>query len=231
MSAARKARIAVDAAMLVALFLLMAYSLVGEVAHEVAGVAMVCLVVAHHALNRRWYAALAKGRYSALRVLVTATNVAMVALLSAQAVSGVMVSHHLFAPLGLQAPTGAARLVHLCAPYWLFVAMSFHLGLHVKSLTALLGGRRREKTPGGSGKAAAAWACRACVVAVCAYGAFAFVKRMFPDYLFLRVQYAFFDFSEPLALFMLDYLAVMVLFATAGYCLANLLKRNRKQGI
>ena len=35
--------------------------------------------------------------------------------------------------------------------------------------------------------------------------------------MFLRSAFVFFDFEEPLFLFFLDYLAVMVLFATLGF--------------
>ena len=51
------------------------------------------------------------------------------------------------------------------------------------------------------------------------YGCSAFVKRGFPEYMSGRTMFAFFDYSEPLAFFILDYLAVMILFMMAG-CLA-----------
>ena len=47
-------RLATDAAMTIALLLLMAYSLVGEAAHEWIGMAMLALFILHHALNRKW---------------------------------------------------------------------------------------------------------------------------------------------------------------------------------
>ena len=62
------------------------------------------------------------------------------------------------------------------------------------------------------------------VAAVSLYGAFAFVHREIPDYMFLRSQFTSFDFSEPRIFFFTDYLAVMVLFAAAGYSVGKLLK-------
>ena len=41
----------------------------------------------------------------------------------------------------------------------------------------------------------------------------------------LRTAFVFFDFEEPLAVFFLDYLAVMGLFAVIGYYTIKLLRR------
>ena len=41
------------------------------------------------------------------------------------------------------------------------------------------------------------------------YGVYALVKRQFIDYMFLKTQFVFFDFGEPLFLFLIDYLAIM----------------------
>lgn len=54
-------RLATDAAMTIALLLLMAYSLVGEAAHEWIGMAMLALFILHHALNRKWIGAVSRG--------------------------------------------------------------------------------------------------------------------------------------------------------------------------
>lgn len=49
-----KVKISIDAAMTLALLLLMAYGLVGEAAHEWLGMGMFALFLLHHLLNRRW---------------------------------------------------------------------------------------------------------------------------------------------------------------------------------
>ena len=60
------------------------------------------------------------------------------------------------------------------------------------------------------------------------YGAYAFVSHSIPDYLFLRSQFVFFDFDEPLVFFFLDVPAAMGLFAAAGHYLARVLRLRRK---
>ena len=53
-----------------------------------------------------------------------------------------------------------------------------------------------------------------CVIAalIAVYGAYAFIKRDFGNYMFLRYHFVFFDFDEALAMFLLDYVAIMGLF-------------------
>ena len=51
----KKLRIAIDSGMVMLLPLLMAYSLVGETAHEYLGIGMSLLFVAHHILNIAWW--------------------------------------------------------------------------------------------------------------------------------------------------------------------------------
>ncbi len=57
-------RMAVDLGMTVILLLLMAYSRVGETAHEWLGLAMFALFAAHHILNRVWIKSIGRGRYT-----------------------------------------------------------------------------------------------------------------------------------------------------------------------
>ena len=51
-------RIIIDILMTVLLSILMAYSLVGEQAHEILGVLMFALFIAHHVINRKWWTGL-----------------------------------------------------------------------------------------------------------------------------------------------------------------------------
>ena len=46
--------------------------------------------------------------------------------------------------------------------------------------------------------------------------------------MFMQIQVAFFDYDEPLVFFLLDYLTIMMLFASMGVVLQNLLGRKKK---
>ncbi len=193
--------------------LLMAYSLIGETFHEIAGTALFLLFLVHHALNRRWYGSLFRGRYGAARIFRTALDALLFAFMILQPVSGILLSRHLYTFLPVLPVSAAARGVHLLLAYWGYVLTCVHAGTHLTGAAAKLARRKRTvRIP----------ACAA-VCAVSAWGCFAFVKRGFPGYMTGRTAFAFFDHSEPAVLFLLDFLAVMVLFMTAGCLLVRIL--------
>jgi len=89
-------RMVVDIAMTAILLLLMGYSRIGEAAHEVLGASMFVLLVAHHVLNRAWTARVPRGRYTPYRAVQTFLVFALLVTVVGSAVSGVVVSKHLF---------------------------------------------------------------------------------------------------------------------------------------
>ena len=70
----KKIRIIIDISMTVTMPLLMAYSLIGELFHEITGSLIFILFIIHHILNRRWYGTIAKGKYNAKRIFQTILN-------------------------------------------------------------------------------------------------------------------------------------------------------------
>jgi hypothetical protein len=213
-----KLRWAVDGGLTVCLLLLMGYELIGQTAHEGLGILMLALFIVHHILNRKWTANLLRGRYSPYRVFQTALAALILVSIILQGVSGIALSRQLFVGLSLPVPKSLARTWHMAFGYWGFVLMGLHIGLH---WSMVLGGARKRF---GSLSGWKTWLPRLLALAVCAYGLYAFVKRGFPGYLTMQTHFAFFDYDEPLALFYLDYLAIMGLFTAAGYYLSKLLK-------
>lgn len=111
-------KIFVDALMLILLLALMGYHLWGEVAHEWLGAGMFVLFLLHHGLNVNWYGALFKGKYSPQRVFQTALDFLLCLDMLALIISGVMMSRHVFAFLGLSGGMALARQLHLAGSYW-----------------------------------------------------------------------------------------------------------------
>lgn len=116
-----------------------------------------------------------------------------------------------------------ARNLHIISAYWGFVAMSLHLGLHWQIVVGMAG-KIFERS-----SIARKWALRAAAALVAGYGIYAFIKRDIGDYMLLKSTFVFFDFSEPLVLFLLDYLAIMGLFVCAGYYLAQIFRFTGKR--
>ena len=201
--------------MTLALPLLMAYSLIGETFHEITGTLMLLLFLTHIWQHRRWWKAVPNGRYTPYRTLLTAVDLILLVMMLAQPLSGIAMSHHLHTSLPFGGVAATAREIHLLLGFWSYVLMSFHLGLHLNMmLPAALRGKK---------------AVRLTVLGISLYGIYAFIRREFPAYMFRQTMFAFFDFAEPLLFFLLDYLAIMVLFAALGHGVGRLVKQLSKQ--
>lgn len=214
-------KITVDLAMTVLLFCLMAYLLVGEAAHEWLGTAMFCLFVFHHILNWSWHRNLAKGRYTPLRVLQTAVDILVLLSMLGLMISGVIMSREVFSFLPLSGGTGFARTLHMLSSYWGFLLMGVHLGLHwgmMMGLARRAAGIRKPST-------VRTWLMRAAAALLAAYGLYAFINNDIASYMLLRTQFVFFDMEQPLALFFLEYLGMMGLWAAVAYYAGRLLGR------
>lgn len=223
MSRKQTLKITVDALMTLALLMLMAYELIGQTTHEITGTAMLLLFLVHHLLNRSWHKNLFRGRYSPYRVFQAALVAAIFLLMAGQGVSGVLLSRHLFTFLPVRGGAYWARSLHMLGAYWNFVLMSLHLGLHWSMALAPLQRAFRGK----------AVLLPVAGAAVALFGVTAFLRREVGAYLLGQIQFAFFDFEEPLVLFFLDYLAIMGLFVWTGHYLGLLLRklsRPRKGG-
>ena len=79
----------VDVCMTVLLLCLMAYQVTGEQAHEWIGMGMTLLVIVHQILNRKWYGAVFRGRYTAYRALSAAVNILLLLSFVLTAFSGI----------------------------------------------------------------------------------------------------------------------------------------------
>lgn len=65
---------------------------------------------------------------------------------------------------------------------------------------------------------------------IAVYGLYEFRQREIGSYMLMKIQFAFFNMQEPLFKFMLDYLAVMGLFAVIGYYIMYVIKLIKKKG-
>ena len=209
-----KIKIAVDAAMSVSMLLLMTYGLVGEAAHEWIGMGMFALSVVHHILNRKWLFAAGKGKYIPIRVLQTALVGILFLSMFGSMISGVVLSRYVFTFFPKHGGYELAQQVHILCAYWGFVCMSLHLGFHWSMMLAMARKHLSSSPP-------RTWSLRLIGWLWAAYGAFAFRRRDVSLYLLLRSHFVFYDYSDPVILFLIDYLSVMVMFVLIGYYFAS----------
>lgn len=223
MTEKRKLQIITDVLMTVMLPLLMAYQLIGEAVHEWIGVGMFLLFLCHHLLNRHWHTNLLKGKYNKYRLLLTGIDILLFIIMISLAASGVLLSKHVFIFLQIENGSSWARITHLLASYWGFILMSIHLGLHWNAIAATMNRIARKNASTGKKRIL----FRIIVAVICLYGIYAFMDRELATYLFLKSEYVFFDFSRPLLIFFIDYIAIMILFACIGNLLGILCKTRR----
>ena len=206
----QKIKCIVDLGMTVLLLLLMAYTLVGEAAHEWLGMAMLVLFLLHHALNFKWLKTLPRGRYSGFRILQTVLAALILLTMLGSMVSGILMNRYVFGFLHLRIGDWA-QSIHLLCAYWGFVLMSLHLGLH---WTMILGMLRRLYKTVHSPRRTLILRCIAGVIS--GFGIVFFVRNRLTDYLFLRTHFVMLDWNVTLTSFLIQYLCMMGLFVCAG---------------
>ena len=108
----------------------MALSRAESIAHEWAGLAFFAAVLVHLTQNRRWFGGLFRGKYSPARSLSAGADAALILAVILIAVSGMVISGHVFSFLNLSG-TFWARKIHLAATAWLFLLCGIHYGWHL----------------------------------------------------------------------------------------------------
>ena len=112
----------------------------------------------------------------------------------------------------------AAQKTHILCAYWGFVCMSLHLGLHWSMMLAMA---RKHLQP----SPLRTWCLRLIGWLWALYGAFAFHRRGVGLYLLLRSHFVFYNYSEPVIFFLIDYLSVMAMFTLIGYYISQGIKK------
>ena len=193
-------------------------------AHEIIGVALMVVWGVHIYANRRWFKATFRGRYNPFRITQAVVNYGMLICVAFLAISGVMLSNHVFAFLGIESGANFARTAHLLASHWYFVFISLHIGLHVGVIFNRL--KLAQFIDGLRISASVSWkvvATRIIVALASVYGIYAFVERGLWKYLTLQQPFFFMDMERGYILFFVDYISMVALFAAALYYATKLL--------
>lgn len=179
-------------------------------------------------LNIRWYGSLFRGKYRLLRIIQTVINFSVLASMLCLAYSGIVLSRHVFAPLLIHGPMATARKMHMAASYWGFVLMSFHLGMHWGMITGMFGRLLKDRNlsdrflSGGSlpdrkRSALAAWVSWLAAALIAGYGLSCFIRKDIASYMFLKIEFVFFDFEQSMLSVFLEYTAMMGFWIFAGF--------------
>lgn len=242
MTKPQRLRMSIDITMTILSIILMGgnYLFPAEIVHEILGVGLFVLWNVHIFLNRRWYGAIFKGKYNPYRVMQTVINCCILLCTIFLMISGIILSNHLFTFLNIQSGLGFARIAHLLASHWYYLFMSLHIGLHVGMITnkmrhpapinchpELVSGSSTNEMPKQVRHDKLRKIIPRIILALaCAYGLYAFITRGVWKYLILSQQFFFFDLERGYILLAMDYISIIILFATISHFIAKLLKKR-----
>lgn len=241
MNKLHKIRMPVDITMTILSIILMGgnYLFPADIIHEILGAGLFILWGVHITLNRRWYSAIFKGKYNPYRVMQTFINCGILICTIFLMISGIILSNHLFTFLNIQGGLGFARIAHLLASHWYYLFMSMHIGMHVGMIAnkikqksqaekdSSLTKNENFEEESNSKKAVRRIIFRILLALACLYGIYAFIIRGVWKFLILQQQFFFFDLERGYILFVIDYISIIILFATISHLVAARLKKNR----
>ena len=212
-------KVSIDTIMAVLLLLLMLFMVTGQQVHEWLGVAMIVLFVVHHMLNPAWFKNLFKRKYTLSRVFISGINILLLLDVIALAISGVMMSGFVFEFLPINSGAVFSRKLHMLASYWGLILMAAHLGQHWGQMM----GTGRKLFHCTEKSMIRTWALRLITAGVSCY---AFLIQNIPSYLLLKQAFVFFNFEKSAALYLFEYISMIVLFAALSYYINKALQRK-----
>ena len=167
--------------------------------HQIFGISLIVIWAIHVILNRSWYGTLFKGQYKPYRIMQLIVNCGVLICALLLLISGLLMAW--FIPSEwVGGALGFARTTHLLASHWYYIFMAFHIGLHGAMLANQL-------------KIHGLIPHIICII-ISLYGIYAFIIRGVWKYMFGLQQFFFLDFERGYLLFALDYISIIVLFAT-----------------
>lgn len=199
-------------ALMVTLLLLMAFQVTEQLAHEWLGITMFVLTIVHQVLNRKYYAAIFKGKYSPLRIFQLIVNILLLLTFVCTALSGMMMSRFATPFMNGILPSSIVRQGHLALSHWSFVLMGLHLGLHFGIVMSKLKNRTVKIILG------------TVMTGISVYGFYLFFKSDMLNYMLFKNPFAFLDYDKAWGLVLLENLAMLLAWAFAAYLLSLFLR-------
>ena len=179
-------KIITDILMFADFIFLMSHEVVRDLsAHGIFGAALFALFVLHHILNGGFYRSALRGKYNSVRILLSSTVWLLFALMILMAFSSVMMSGTVFAFSSINM-TFWSRPLHTFSSSWGFLAMGFHLGLHLHSKLKKLEQAANGKKSGDGKKSARFISLQILWILLFALGIFCIVHSQLYVYLFWR---------------------------------------------
>jgi hypothetical protein len=134
-------RLVIDLTMTILMLVAMAYHITGNTIHEVVGVCLFLLFIVHNILNRRWYKAIANGKYNIRRILSITVNLLFLMSIVTIVISSLPISSDLLPFVSVNNDM-VWREIHVLTSYWAFILMAVHIGMSWRTIINAVGKMR-----------------------------------------------------------------------------------------
>jgi hypothetical protein len=204
-------RLVIDLSMTVLMLIAMAYHITGNTIHELVGVLLFLLFIAHNMLNRRWYKTIFKGKHHVRRILSIVVNLLFLVSMSVVIISSVPISRDIFPFISTNNDMILLQ-IHVMTSYWGFILMAVHIGMSWGTIINAV----RKMTGITSTSRIRTIALRVIAVLIVVYGVQASFKReMFYK---LTVYNPFgWNFDESSMRFLIDHLSIMGIYISGTH--------------
>ena len=97
-------------------------------------------------------------------------------------ISGIVLSQHVFAFLGISSGANFVRIAHMLASHWYFLFMSLHIGLHAGMISRHIAAKNQRTTETKTGASVQPVRLKTIMLytllaGICTYGLYAFISR------------------------------------------------------
>ena len=212
-----KSKIVLDIIMFILLLLCMSYSLIGTKWHEYLGIILCIGFIIHCILQKNYFAKIISLKYTLYNSFILIIN-----LLTFLTMFGLIISSLIFLdyiPLFLKTSfpnlINFARTLHLLSAYWGFILISMHIGLHWQIFYNLITKYTKDKLSYSLNSKLILWI-------IFLYGLNNFIHYDLISYMLLQNNFVYFNPSQSLLSFFVDYLSIVVTFII----LANYLRKS-----
>lgn len=213
----------VDSLFFMVFLALMDYTHLPRAMHEVVGLGVLLLIGVHLYQNRAWFAGLARGRWTRLRVTMTVIDLLLLVGFLVVIVSGAALSRVVFAGVWSEAVRRSVLFhqLHIGLSWGLLILVGLHIGLHGRALWQSL--LRALSIDAGSRRAV----CASLVLQVffAALGIYASFAHRVGDHLLLQRVHNAPAMSGGAAYALMLLLTIAGLYAVLGSLAARALRR------
>ncbi len=215
-------RLVIDLSMTVLMLVAMAYQITGNTIHEVVGVILFLLFIAHNILNRRWYKTIFKGKHNVQRKLSIAVNLLFLVSMTVVIISSVPISRDIFAFLPIYNDMILLQ-IHVMTSYWGFIFMAVHIGMSwgtiinsVRNMTGITSTTRIRTI-----------ALRVIAVLIVVYGVQTSFERDMLSRLTIYNPFGW-SYDESTMVFLIDYLSIMGIYISGTHYVLKFVRKQDK---